>query len=108
MFIASFNQTNSDKFTSDKNGEMPFIGNVQAGVAKATLINGSVFKRNGYKAGQLYLCKNELQEYEGRLIPTTEIISEVSPLDLIQAQQTLGPGKLVVTVVPATTAAPLP
>jgi len=97
MFIATFQQVNSEKFSTDKNGEMPFIGNIQAGTAKASLINGTIFKRNGYKANSLYLCKNDVQEYEGKKVPTTEIIAEVSALDLIQAQMTLGPGKLVET-----------
>lgn len=104
MFIASFTEANSiDKITGkeifprDKNQNHSFIGQVSAGTAYGTLINGTLWKRGGYKANQLYLCKNVTETYEGKPQINTEIISEVSPLDLINALATLGEGRLIKT-----------
>lgn len=102
MFIASFTEANSiDKITGkeifprDKNQNHSFIGQVSAGTAYGTLINGTLWKRGGYKANQLYLCKNVTRIFEGKPQITTEIISEISPLDLINAKATLGEGRLI-------------
>ena len=49
MFIAKFQQVNSIKFDADKNNNMPFIGEVLAGTATGTIINGTMFQREGLK-----------------------------------------------------------
>ena len=35
MFVAKFQQVTSSKFNADKNGNMPFIGKILAGTARA-------------------------------------------------------------------------
>lgn len=93
MFIASFTTVNSTKFKPNRHGVYPVIGSVQAGVATASLMDGTMFQRNGYTVGTLYLCKNVIDpEYPDS--PRVEIISSVSPLELIASMATLGPGRL--------------
>lgn len=98
MFAAKFTQVSplSDKFETDKNGEMPFIGTVIAGKARGTLINGTIFKREKFKAGVVYLCNNTVAEFDGQERINTEIISEVNnPLDILTLEERLGAGVLV-------------
>ena len=45
MFVAKFAQTSGAPFTADKNGNYPFIGTVQAGHSRGSIINGTMFKR---------------------------------------------------------------
>ena len=103
-FIASFTEANSiDKITGkeifprDKNQNHSFIGEVQAGTARGTLINGTLWKKGGYKANQLYLCKNVTGIFEGKPQINTEIISEISAVELITVGATLGEGRLIKT-----------
>ena len=96
MFIATF-QTVDNKnkqFTANKHGTLPVIGNVHAGTATGSIIDGTVFQKGGYRENQAYLCKNTQEEYQGKMQTRTEIISEVSALELIQAKATLGAGVL--------------
>lgn len=98
MFAAIFGQVSptSEVFETDKNGEMPFVGRVVAGKALGTLINGTIFKREKYKIGVVYLCKNTKSEYDGEERIDTEIISEVSnPMDILTLEERLGEGVLV-------------
>lgn len=97
MFVAKFAQVNSDKFESDRHGNMPFIGEVLAGTAKGTLINGTMFQLNGLKAGVLYACENVIEDYEGKPQVRVQIISEISILDFIALKKECGPAKLVRT-----------
>jgi hypothetical protein len=104
MFVAKFSQTNGEPFSSDKNGNMPFIGEVLAGKAKGTLINGTMFHREGLQPNKLYACENVEEEYEGRKQIRVRIIAEVSVIDYPQLRTALGAGKLEVSTseVPAT------
>lgn len=98
MFVAKFNQVspNSEAFNTDKNGEMPFIGTVIAGKARGTIINGTIFKREGYKPQSTYLCQNNEVEYDGEKRIETQIVQEItSPIDLLKAKEMLGEPVLV-------------
>lgn len=106
MFVAKFAQVSSDKFTSDKNGNMPFIGEVLAGKAKASLINGTMFLRNGFAPNKLYACENVVEDYEGTPQVRVQIISEVSVLEFMQLRTALGTGQLVRSEVEETAEVP--
>jgi len=43
MFVAKFQQVNSAKFNTDKNGNFPYIGEIIAGKATGSIINGTMF-----------------------------------------------------------------
>ena len=93
MFIATFQQVSSDKFKADKNGagEMPFIGKLVAGKAKATIISGTFFKHNKYIPQRLYVCQNITTTLEdGRVVQNVDIISEISVVDLAPMVAQLG------------------
>lgn len=93
MFVAKFNQVNSDRFTADKNGQMPFIGEVLAGTASGTIINGTMFQRNGLKAQTLYACENFVDEaYPDN--QQVRIVSEVSVVEFISLRTVLGAPKV--------------
>ena len=94
-FVARFEQvTNSESFTADKNGKLPFIGTPLAGVAKGTLINGTMFQRNGLTQGQMYLCENYVDaEYPDA--QQVRIISPVGAVEFIALANQLGKGILV-------------
>lgn len=94
MFVAKFTQTSGDKFTADKNGQMPFIGEVLAGSARGTLINGTMFQRDGLVPNKMYFCDNVEEEYNGTKQVRTIILSEVSPLDYVGLRVQLGAPKL--------------
>lgn len=98
MFVAKFSQTQGEPFTSDKNGNMPFIGEVLAGKARGTLINGTMFHREGLQPNKLYACENITEEYEGKEQVRVQIVSEVSILDYPAIRTQLGEGKLEVAV----------
>ena len=90
MFLATFQQTTSDKFKSDKNSNKPFIGKVLAGTAQGTIINGTMFQRDGLLSNKAYLCQNVHSVYEGKDVVSTEVISEVSLLELTPLMTQLG------------------
>lgn len=100
MFIASFSQTSSDKFTANRHGEPPMIGTVAAGKYHNSIIDGTVFAQRGLIEGQLYLAHNVvatnpetkeiLKDKEGNTLYNVEIISKVSPVELIQSMKELG------------------
>lgn len=101
MFVAKFSQvSSSDAFTEDKNGNLPYIGEVLAGKAKGTLINGTMFKREGLLINKLYACENVMEEYEN---PTTgektmqvrvQVLDNISALDYPDYRTKLGAGVL--------------
>ena len=115
MFLAKFQQVNSDKFTADKNGMMPYIGTVLAGKATGTIINGTIFEREGLESNQLYACENVKVTLERDGVETevvnVQIIAKVSILDYVTLQKSLGApvveiAETTVTEAAATTKAP--
>lgn len=90
MFIATFQQVTSDKFKADKNTNMPFIGKVLAGTAKGSIINGTMFLRENLEINKAYLCQNETEEYNGKDIVSTTVISAISLLELNPLMTQLG------------------
>jgi hypothetical protein len=97
MFICKFNQVdeNSSKFKPNRHGEMPFIGTVMAGVARGTLIDGTMFQREGLEPNKLYACENTKETYEGKDQWRVQVISEVTVLEYVKLQKELGAGKLL-------------
>jgi hypothetical protein len=94
MFLAQFQQVTSDKFEADKNTNKPFIGDVISGQATGSLINGTMFVRNGLKPyPAMYACENFVDsEYPDNV--QTRVLTEVDALGYIPLQRELGPGKL--------------
>ena len=99
MFIAKFAQIKAEnntkgKFKADKHQELPFIGEVLAGVAVGSIMNGTMFQREGLETGKLYLCENtidpEYPEY-----PQVKVIAPVSVLEFATLRATLGQGRLI-------------
>ena len=89
MFLAKFQQVTSDKFNSDKNGAMPFIGEVIAGKSKGTIYNGTMFSREQLKINRVYLCDNHVDKaYPDNV--QTRVIAEVSLLELQPLRTQLG------------------
>ena len=75
-----------------------------AGTASGSIINGTIFVREGLKTNTTYACTNYTETYEGEDYTQTRIIGEV-PLAEFQALETqLGKGKLSVAVSASTTA----
>ena len=93
MFLAKFQQVTSDKFSADKNNNMPFIGEVLAGSATGTIYNGSMFIREGLETNKVYLCDNHVDEAYPDNVQTT-IISVVSLLEIKDLRDQLGSAKL--------------
>ena len=85
MFIAKFTQVqaNSERFEADKNGNMPFIGELLAGKSRGTLINGTMFEQNSLKPNTLYVCENIDEEYEGKPQVRVQVISEITVMEFI-------------------------
>lgn len=96
MFVAKFSQTSGAPFAADKNGNMPFIGEVLAGTAKGTIINGTMFHREGLKPNKLYACENVEEVYEGKKQVRVQILSEVSLVEYPELRTILGAGKVEV------------
>ena len=95
MFLAKFQQVNSDKFSADKNNNMPFIGEILAGKATGSIYNGTMFQRENLQTNKVYLCDNHVDsEYPDNV--QTRIISEVSLLELQPLMTQLGAGSLEV------------
>jgi len=88
FFIASFATVRGSKFTPNKNGVLPVIGNVVAGTFHSSVVDGTMFSNGGYSEGKLYLCKNTQEEYEGKLRWRTEIVGEASITDLVSFAKT--------------------
>ena len=104
MFIAKFNQTTGAPFVADKNTNMPFIGTIVAGQSNGSIINGTMFKREGLIPNKLYLCDNSVDpEYPDNV--QTDVISEVSLLEFKELRAQLGAPKNTRTSVSASTAA---
>jgi|TARA_B110000977_G_C10964047_1_gene449716 hypothetical protein len=95
MFIATFQKTDSPKFKADKNSNKPFIGKVLAGTSTGSIINGTMFQRDGLIENKAYLCQNETEVYNGKDIVHTRVISEVSLLELQPLMAQLGDANVV-------------
>lgn len=94
MFVAKFTQTSGAPFVADKNTNFPFIGTVVAGTARAAIMNGTLFQREGLETNQLYLCDNHVDpEYPDNV--QTTVIAKVSITEFMSLRTTLGAGKLV-------------
>ncbi len=94
MFVAKFSQTQGEPFTSDKNGNMPFIGDILSGTATGSIINGTMFTRNGLEPNKLYACENYVDEnYPDN--QQVKVIAEVSILEYMKLRTVLGQGKRV-------------
>ncbi len=89
MFLAKFQQVSSDKFSADKNNNMPYIGEVIAGKATGTIFNGTMFVREGLETNKLYLCDNHIDDEYPDNVQTT-IISAVSLLEVKELRDQLG------------------
>jgi hypothetical protein len=96
MFLAKFQQVNSDKFSADKNNNLPFIGEILAGKATGSIYNGTMFQREGLLTNKVYLCDNFVEDYDGKEQVNTRIISEVSLLEIQPLMTQLGEGVLEV------------
>lgn len=95
MFLAKFSSTSGAPFTADKNGVYPMIGTLVAGTATGTIINGTMFQREGLKSGKLYACENHIDpEYPDNV--QTTVLSEVGILEYMELKAVLGAPKLVV------------
>jgi len=93
MFLAKFQQVTSDKFEADKNGNNPFIGEVLAGTATGSLINGTIFTRDGLESNTLYACDNFVDsEYPDNI--QTRILGKVSFSEYNSLSKELGQGRL--------------
>lgn len=89
MFIAKFQQTNTDKLKADRHNVKPFIGEVLYGKATGTLYNGTMFQREGLEPNRLYLCENFVTEERPDLIQV-RIMSSVPLLELKALADQLG------------------
>ena len=97
MFVAKFNQTSGHPFKADKNGNLPFIGEVLAGTAVGTIVNGTMFFRNELQENTLYLCDNYVDpEYPDN--SQVKVISEISVMDFIAFKKEFGAGRRVSNV----------
>ncbi len=94
MFVAKFTKTSDEKFTADKNGNYPFIGTIVAGIAKGSIINGTLFQREGLETNQLYLCENSIDEKYPDNVQTT-VVAKVSVLEFMALRSELGAGKII-------------
>lgn len=95
MFVAKFSQTTGAPFIADNNGNFPYIGEVKAGTAKGTLINGTMFKRNGLSTDKLYACENFVDpEYPTNV--QVEIVSAVSIVEYLELRTLLGAPRVTI------------
>lgn len=98
MFIAKFSSTTGAPFKADKNGVLPLIGDVVAGTSKGTLINGTMFQRNGLQTNTLYACENFVDpEYPDNT--QVKVISKVGIVEFLELRAILGEGKTVLDTV---------
>jgi hypothetical protein len=89
MFVAKFTQTSGAPFVADKNGNFTFIGTVMTGTATGTIINGTMFQRDGLKPNTLYACENSIDpEYPDNV--QVDVVSEVPLLEYMQLRTILG------------------
>lgn len=98
MFVAKFNRTSGEPFVADKNGNYPVIGTVTAGTATGSLMNGTMFQREGLEENQLYLCDNSIDpEYPDNI--QTQVIGKVSVMEFVELRTKFGAPKITVGTV---------
>ena len=94
MFVAKFTPTSGAPFIADKNGNYPYIGTVVAGKAKGSIINGTIFKREGLETNKLYLCDNSVDpEYPDN--QQTNVIASVTISEFMELRTSLGAPSIV-------------
>lgn len=96
MFVATFNQMNSDKIEADTNGNKPYIGDVVCGKSRGTFINGTIFENEGLEKKALYLCENIDEMYEGKPQVRVQVIAKVSVLEFMALKKELGAPSLTI------------
>lgn len=96
LFVAKFDKvSDTGTFETDKNGRLPYIGTVLAGIAKNSIYNGTMFQRENRKEGQMYLCENVVTtDEEGNKYNNINIISEVTVTEFMAIRKELGEGIL--------------
>ena len=98
IFVARFDVVNNknNKFEEDRQSNLPFIGTLLGGKAQSLIINGSVFKEQKLVPNKAYLCQNVERPYvdestqEKRIGIDVQIITVLSPLELIEALKEVG------------------
>lgn len=92
MFIATFSQTSSEKFTrSTQTGELPFIGTLVAGKAHGTIINHDIFVANQCVPNQMYLCTETPATKEGyEHLFNIVVLQPVTAVEAVTLLPTLG------------------
>lgn len=98
MFIAKFSQVSEEsKFEADKNGNLPYIGEILAGKAKGSIINGTIFEREGLLPNKMYACETkEVEDTEtGEVYTNVVILDQVSILEYQALSKELGKGMLI-------------
>lgn len=94
MFVAKFQTVSgSDSFKPNKNGKLPNIGTILAGIATASIIDGTIFEREKLEENVAYLCENYIDEAYPEY-PSVRVIGKVSMLELLQFRKELGEGRL--------------
>jgi hypothetical protein len=103
MFLAKFNKVDNkgNKFPADKNASLPYIGTLFAGKSTGTLINGTIFEREGYSTERIYACTNVERPYTNEdgdtiMVTDTVIMQPVSTLELPELMKQLGAPVLLV------------
>lgn len=97
MFVAKFSQTQGEPFQADKNGNFPFIGEILAGTATGSIINGTMFQRNQLQPNKLYACENFVDpDYPQN--QQVRVVCEVNVMEYMQLRTQLGAGKRVEAV----------
>lgn len=104
MFLAKFNiaDNKNSKFNADHNDNLPYIGTLIAGTATSSLINGTIFEREGYIAGSMYACINVDRAYtnpetnETVTVTDVVVLQPVSLLEFNELSKQLGAPKLIV------------
>lgn len=98
MFIAKFQQVakGAKGFKADGKNNWPYIGTVFAGTAQGTIINGTIFSMEGLKPNVSYACQNVIEDYQGKAQVRTQVIGEVSLLEMNDLMDQLGPANLQV------------
>ena len=94
MFVAKFSQVPADSqhFKADKHEVMPYIGEVLSGSYKGSIMNGTMFQREGNETGVLYVCENFVDdEYPDNT--QTRIISKCSIIEFMSLRKELGAPK---------------
>lgn len=98
MFLAKFSQVSEEStvFEADKNGNLPYIGKILAGKAAASIINGTIFEREGLEVNTTYACMTEeTTNDDGETFVNVVIIDKVPLRDFLPLSKELGKGVLI-------------